>query len=220
MARKSVTTTLRQGVSRVIRGAEKKGYRFSEEFKSQIKEMNWRQLKELKKNNYQKLYSQATAERDGRIISGAEERALRRSEAGRKAARTRREKRDRKRAEEDAIKKCFSAGSTIYKNLDDIIRQYYGLPGDSILQELITRQLDTYGYDKFIASLYFAQGTDIAEQATELAKCGSDDIREGLHIPPYNALIAIITQCKQSLEELIRQSAAGETMEEVYENGN
>ena len=212
-----VTTKLRRLVKRTMREAERDDYRFSKEFKEQVEQADWRKLKELRKDRYRKLYEQATAEYEGDIISGTEERTRRRSEAARKGAETKRrkrEERDREQAEQDAINKTFPVGIDIYNNLKDIIDTNIPLPGAEILQQLITKEIRDFGYEKFIASLYFSQNTDIAEQATKLADSGSDDIRRGLHIPPYNALIKIITQCKLSFDLLVKISLAGEKTED------
>lgn len=85
-------------INRFLREASKRGFEFPEEMKQTFdkKKVSGRLLERLKKKTPQEMYKKAkyaSELSDGEIVSGQEGRRLERSEASRKAAETRRQKR-------------------------------------------------------------------------------------------------------------------------------
>ena len=84
-------------VRQIIRRAEKRGFRFTDDFKSSLKDLKTVQLKALKP---EKLYSLSTAlSETGDIVSGTERRREERSLSAKKSAQTRRKKKQQKEQE-------------------------------------------------------------------------------------------------------------------------
>jgi hypothetical protein len=73
---------------------EKRGYRVEPEIKAKIKTGKYQSLKSIQKNKYKKLYESASSEIEGKIVGGEQKRSYERSEASKRAAETRRRKRD------------------------------------------------------------------------------------------------------------------------------
>ena len=212
------TTAIRRNVMRTLRGAEERGFRFSDELKEKLKNANWQTLKQYQKNSYQKLYKEATAELNGDIVSGTVKRAQERSEAAQKGAITRKERRDRKKAEEHVFRKYNAQGSAMYNNLRGIVAQNFGKVGAVLLNNLIDIEVRVFGYDKFIASLALAP-PEIVEKANQLAACDSDDIRANRHEEPYDAIVSIVIQCQVDIERQIKIAMDMESKEEDYGRG-
>lgn len=84
-------------VRQLIRRAEKRGFRFTDDFKASLKDLKTVQLKALKP---EKLYSLSTAlSETGDIISGTERRREERSLSAKKSAQTRKKKKQQKEQE-------------------------------------------------------------------------------------------------------------------------
>lgn len=84
-------------VRQLIRRAEKRGFRFTDDFKSSLKDLKTVQLKALKP---EKLYSLSTALSEvGDIVSGTERRREERSLSAKKSAQTRKKKKQQKEQE-------------------------------------------------------------------------------------------------------------------------
>ena len=84
-------------VRQFIRRAEKRGFRFTDDFKSSLKELKTVQLKALKP---EKLYSLSTAlSETGDIVSGTERRREERSLSAKKSAQTRKKKKQKQNQE-------------------------------------------------------------------------------------------------------------------------
>lgn len=82
-----------------IRRAEKRGYEFPEELKSNLTSLSTQKLKAL---TPEKLYKQSVNKRYGKELTGTEARAIERSLAGKKGAETRRERKEQREAREFA----------------------------------------------------------------------------------------------------------------------
>ena len=81
-------------VRQFIRRAEKRGFRFTDDFKSSLKDLKTVQLKALKP---EKLYSLSTALSEyGDIVTGTERRKEERSLSAKKSAQTRKKKKQQK----------------------------------------------------------------------------------------------------------------------------
>lgn len=80
-----------------IRRAEKRGYEFPEELKSNLKSLSTQKLKAL---TPEKLYRQSVNKRYGKELTGTEARQIERSLAGKKGAETRRERKEQRELRE------------------------------------------------------------------------------------------------------------------------
>lgn len=98
--RKKQTPAHKKQLERVrqfIRRAEKRGFRFTDDFKSSLKDLKTVQLKALKS---EKLYSLSTAlSETGDIVTGTERRREERSLSAKKSAQTRKKKKQQKEQE-------------------------------------------------------------------------------------------------------------------------
>lgn len=85
-----VLTRTRANVKAVIKRAEARGYRFTDELKEYVKQATLGELRVLQRNKYQVLYEQATAlSEGGLLISGTEKRIIEKHKAIEKARATR-----------------------------------------------------------------------------------------------------------------------------------
>lgn len=91
MAKRKLTPTqkLRSLVQQQVRRMEKRGYRIDSPLKEKIKSGKYQTLKSIQRDKYKKLYEAATAESEGKIISGRRKRYIERKEAAEKAVKTR-----------------------------------------------------------------------------------------------------------------------------------
>lgn len=138
MAKRKPTKTqqLRKLVQQQVRRMESRGYRIDDAVKEKIKSGKYQTLQSLRKNRYEKLYSSASAEIDSKIVSGQQKRKYERSETARKAARTRRVRRDIpvewKTADKDKLIDELYGSHEAYekkkktKTRDDLIRATFG----------------------------------------------------------------------------------------------
>lgn len=95
MAKRRVTETQkeRRRVLRQITAMEKRGYRFPENLREEIKSAKYyATIHSYRNKDYKKLYKLATAEVDGKIVTGPDKRTAERKEAAEKAVRTRQQK--------------------------------------------------------------------------------------------------------------------------------
>lgn len=91
--RKRMTATQRERalLQQQVRRMESRGYRISGDLKAKISIGKYQTLHSLRRNKYDKLYSGASAEIDGKIVGGHEYRKIQRSKFAQKAAETRRQ---------------------------------------------------------------------------------------------------------------------------------
>lgn len=95
MAKRRVTETQkeRRRVLRQITAMEKRGYRFPENLREEIKSAKYyATIHSYRNKDYKKLYELASSEVDGKIVTGPEKRIAERKESAEKAVRTRQEK--------------------------------------------------------------------------------------------------------------------------------
>ena len=95
MAKRRVTETQkeRRRVLRQITAMEKRGYRFPENLREEIKSAKYyATIHSYRNKDYKKLYKLASAEVSGKIVTGPEKRTAERKEAAEKAVRTRQTK--------------------------------------------------------------------------------------------------------------------------------
>lgn len=97
MAKRRVTETQkeRRRVLRQITAMEKRGYRFPENLREEIKTAKYyATIHSYRNKDYKKLYELASAEVSGKIVTGPEKRTAERKEAAEKAVKTRQRKTD------------------------------------------------------------------------------------------------------------------------------
>ena len=92
--RLTATQKLRKLVQQQVRRMEHRGYRVDTSLKEKIKTGKYQTLKSIQKNKYKKLYESSSSEIEGEIVSGEEKRSYERSEAAKRAAETRKLKRE------------------------------------------------------------------------------------------------------------------------------
>ena len=136
MAKRKPTKTqqLRKLVQQQVRRMESRGYRIDDAVKEKIKSGKYQTLQSLRKNRYEKLYSSASAEIDSKIVSGQQKRKYERSQTARKAAQTRRVRRDISVEWKTADK-------------DKLIDELYGLHEEPYEIPQAEPEEDTYDYE-------------------------------------------------------------------------
>lgn len=92
--RLTATQKLRKLVQQQVRRMEHRGYRVDTSLKEKIKTGKYQTLKSIQKNKYKKLYESSSSEIEGKIVSAEEKRSYERSEAAKRAAETRKLKRE------------------------------------------------------------------------------------------------------------------------------
>lgn len=90
----TATQKLRKLVQQQVRRMERRGYRVDISLKEKIKTGKYQTLKSIQKNKYKKLYESSSSEIEGNIVSGEEKRSYELSEAAKRAAETRKLKRE------------------------------------------------------------------------------------------------------------------------------
>ena len=162
------TSKKKQQLKRVrlfIRRAEKRGYEFPEELKTNLTSLSTQKLKAL---TPEKLYKQSINKRYGKELTGTEARAIERSLAGKKGAETRRK---RKKKEEPPIWDGDWDGDTgidwiplytdiILTNVSDMIQEAKNTPvvvgygprtteqNAIMLEGALDREIANYGLDR------------------------------------------------------------------------
>ena len=195
-------------INRYFQRWEKKGLRWTEEFKESIKSKQAKTLKEL---TPQKLIREATgmSPKTGNIVSGFDVVRERRQMAGKKGWETR--KRNRIYGEK------IEQGEAILYQLD-MIASSYGTVGAQFLMHLISTEIDKYGHDKFVIALAELDES-IVEEATTLAKFDSKDNDKATQ--QYNKMVNMIRGAMPTTTEAKETGEVLDTMEsgeeEIYE---
>ena len=179
------TPKKRQQLSRVrrfISRAEKRGYRFPEELKKELAGMSTQRLKRL---TPEKLYKMATAisEETGKVVSGTTRRKEARREAAKKAAETRRFKRDLPRQ-----------GEIIWTKINNLIDSY-NTAGAQYMRDLLAQEVRKFGKKAVLQAL---------------AESGEEAISAAETIIYYQDTANTISRAFRNLGELIRSYAPTE----------
>lgn len=202
MAKKlTATQKLRRNVLQQVRRLEKRGYGIDADLKEKLKSANYSRLKSYQRSGYKRLYSETTAEEEGKIVSGTEKRHAEASRSAIKSAQTRKAKANLEKAKErsqddtakweqqrrlqDAIDRrnaeMFEEGSIAYENVLQTINEY-PTKGSLILKQELDRQVAKYGRDNVVASMSHAPDTFI-QSAQEIVfyEKSSEEIHRAVH---------------------------------------
>lgn len=210
MAKMTATQKMRNLVSRQISSMEKSGYRFDSGLKESIKSAKYQTLKSLHSKGYKKLYSSATAEIDGDIVSGSEYRQFVRREAARKASETRKNKAshvkteelqwEEQRRQQDEFEKGvadqFNQGQITYNNVTSLIDKFPGDPALSLNRGL-ENEIKNYGLNNVMYAMGNVPERLIEEARNILYYQGSKADKHRA----YKAFFDIIKGTINSLEE-------------------
>lgn len=175
----TATQRLRYNMQRQLKRMEERGYRFDASLKELLKTAKYQTLKSYQRNRYKKLYSTATAEIDGRIVTGTAKRAEERREAWEKRRR-RQDRIDWGRVDyQDVTSQTvqFTQGDIVYQNITDLIDQY-PTKGSEILKKALRSEINQYGYDAVVNAL-----AEMPQDQIELAEkiAFYEDDTEKLH---------------------------------------
>lgn len=215
------TKKKRQQLKRVrqfIARAEKRGYRFGNEFKEQLSGLSTQKLKNLKPKKLYEL-AQAISEETGKVITGTERRKEERKEVAQKAKETRRRhKAEREQieyydyAERDYSEYETSYEDTILTNIESLIRQYEDSDigvrqyGSSLLQQLLDEEITNYG--RKAVALACENAPAQAIRASQIVIYASDQSQKDMNIQELRNIITsgVLPSIEQSKQ-------MGETME-------
>lgn len=214
MARKKQTATqkLRANVQRTIRNAEKRGYSFSEEFKSSIKSAKYQTLKSVQKGRYRKLYEQGTVDINGEKVSGTYYRnVVEPRKAAAKAAATRAKKkriREREPASwSDDYDESIDEGAVIFQHIENEIRRF-PTEGAKGLNEQLQHMIKQYGFTKVMQGLANAP-VEIVEYAQTLIEYGST---KAVHSRAYRMFTNLLEGAIPDREQRIEIGEVVESM--------
>ena len=164
-------------VKQFIRRAEKRGYRFSEEFKASLTGKTTRALQNL---TARKLYELAEYEvLPGAYVPGLQGRFREREEAAKKAVETR-----RKRAEKEkppAPEEAPPLSDLVYQNVQATIDEYPSSEGAQYLTNLLDSEVKNYGLDAVVRGCE-AAGESLVKLAQEIVyyELNSQQLHEAL----------------------------------------
>lgn len=103
----TATKKLRKLVQQQVRRMEQRGYRVDTSLKEKIKTGKYQTLKSIQKNKYKKLYESSSSEIEGKIVSGEEKRSYERSESAKRAAETRKLKREQREHDKRVFQEAY-----------------------------------------------------------------------------------------------------------------
>lgn len=105
----TATKKLRKLVQQQVRRMEQRGYRVDTSLKEKIKTGKYQTLKSIQKNKYKKLYESSSSEIEGKIVSGEEKRSYERSESAKRAAETRKLKREQREHDKRVFQEAYDS---------------------------------------------------------------------------------------------------------------
>lgn len=103
----TATQKLRKLVQQQVRRMERRGYRVDTSLKEKIKTGKYQTLKSIQKNKYKKLYESSSSEIEGNIVSGDQKRSYERSESAKRAAETRKLKREQREHDKRVYQEAY-----------------------------------------------------------------------------------------------------------------
>ena len=231
--RPTATQQLRKLVQQQVRRMEKRGYRIDTELKEKIKTGKYQTLKSIRKNKYAKLYENATAEIDSKIVTGRKYRQYERKVSAEKAVETRRINEDRRRVERQAkeaaevqseidkwaeerrkqdeqdcqLAESIDQGRVMYENITNLIDKF-PRAGSDILQQALAYEINKYGLDLVMAGM--AQTPiNVVEEAQKIVHYNGE--KESIHRAITN-LFDSITGTIRSIQDSM---AIGEAMDRM-----
>lgn len=149
-----------------IRRAEKRGYYFSEEFKSEIANKTTRALQFL---TPRKLYENATFELGSVMVPGLRGRQIERERAAIKGVETR-------KAIKEGKLTPPKVNDLVYQNIIELINTYPSSESATYLNNLLKSEIKTYGYDKVVSGIN-AIDEDFVKRASEIIFYEGDSLR-------------------------------------------
>lgn len=105
----TATKKLRKLVQQQVRRMEHRGYRVDTSLKEKIKTGKYQTLKSIQKNKYKKLYESSSSEIEGNIVSGEQKRSYERSESAKRAAETRKLKREQREHDKRVFQEAYDS---------------------------------------------------------------------------------------------------------------
>lgn len=179
--KKQITAKRAKEIKRVkqfIRRAEKRGYKFSEEFKASLTGKTTRALQNL---TARKLYELAEYEvLPGAYIPGLQGRFREREEAAKKAVETRRKRAEKEKppAPEEAAPPI---SDLVYQNVQATIDEYPSSEGAQYLTNLLDSEVKNYGLDAVVRGCE-AAGESLVKLAQEIVyyELNSQQLHEAL----------------------------------------
>lgn len=105
--RLTATQKLRKLVQQQVRRMERRGYRVDTSLKEKIKTGKYQTLKSIQKNKYKKLYESSSSEIEGKIVSGEKKLSYERSESAKRAAETRKLKREQREHDKRVYQEAY-----------------------------------------------------------------------------------------------------------------
>ena len=105
--RLTATQKLRKLVQQQVRRMERRGYRVDTGLKEKIKTGKYQTLKSIRKNKYKKLYESSSSEIEGKIVSGEKKLSYERSESAKRAAETRKLKREQREHDKRVYQEAY-----------------------------------------------------------------------------------------------------------------
>ena len=105
--RLTATQKLRKLVQQQVRRMEQRGYRVDTSLKEKIKTGKYQTLKSIRKNKYKKLYESSSSEIEGKIVSGEKKLSYERSESAKRAAETRKLKREQREHDKRVYQEAY-----------------------------------------------------------------------------------------------------------------
>ena len=103
----TATQKLRKLVQQQVRRMEHRGYRVDTSLKEKIKTGKYQTLKSIQKNKYKKLYESSSSEIEGKIVSGEKKLSYERSESAKRAAETRKLKREQREHDKRVFQEAY-----------------------------------------------------------------------------------------------------------------
>ena len=188
-------------VKQFIKRAEKRGYRFSDSFKSSLEGKTTRALQNL---TPRKLYDLAEYEAlPGEFIPGRLGRYREREEAAIKAKRTRQRKKEELQREKEGQQSEYipNINDIVYKNVLPTIDEYPNSDGAQYLTNLLNSEIRNYGLEAVIAGMA-AAGEHIVKLAQEIVyyELNSQQLHEALQAFSQIIRGGIVLSKQESME--------------------
>lgn len=197
MAKRKLTKTTKERgkLLRQIRSMEKRGYRFPEKELQKIHSGKYYQtFHSYTRDNYEKLYSVATGEIDGKTVTGYEFRSYERKQAALKATETRKQKElpDVVRKEAPSIQELEdqlygkSVGSLSDKQFEDWIRKQKDATDLMTVSDIQEGDIMFKNIEEMIDRFTVRGGANILKDAlaSEIEKYGRNKVLEAMANAP------------------------------------
>lgn len=225
MARRKETKTQheRKLVKQQVRRMESRGYRINQETLNKINSGKYQTLHSLRRNNYAKLYENATAEIDGKIVTGRRYRQYERKVSAEKAVRTRtlkqqnddsyaedydwEQQREQQDSQDRQLAESIDQGRVMYENITNLIDKF-PRAGADILQKALAYEINKYGLDLVMAGM--AQSpVNVVEEAQKIVHYNGE--KESIH----RAITNLFDSITGTIRNIQDSMAIGEAMDRM-----